>query len=286
MRRILLPLLCGVLGGLGGGLLSKGLREEPASRGPGRAVAEAPAAGIGALEARVEALWARIEALERRPTAAASDPGAPEEAAQPGAAAAPPRDLPAAAASVSARAVLDELRGKRFGSAESARLWGWLLQNSERVGEMIALLQAEVEKDPRNAELRTALATAYVAQVLQTPDGPQRGAAWQLAQAQYDEAIRIEPEHWQARFGRAFGIGAAPAFLGLKPVAIRQFEELLQIQERRPVEPDFWQTYFQLGNLYKDAGNLEKARQVWQEGRRRFPDNPQLEDALEVSTKR
>ncbi len=78
----------------------------------------------------------------------------------------------------------------------------------------------------------------------------------------------------------------APEFLGMRPGAIRQFEDLLAIQKRKAPEPHYASTYFRLGTLYKDAGNVEKARELWAEGLRLFPDNEELKGTIEASTKR
>ena len=43
------------------------------------------------------------------------------------------------------------------------------------------------------------------------------------------------------------------------------------------------QTYFRLGQLYKDEGNVEKARSVWQEGLQRFPNDKAILGALEIA---
>ncbi|MHC4819984.1 MAG: tetratricopeptide repeat protein [Planctomycetota bacterium] len=109
---------------------------------------------------------------------------------------------------------------------------------------------------------------------------------WGKVGASYDAALTLEPNHWQARFGKAFGTSMAPEFLGMRPEAIRQFEELKEIQGRRAPEPQHAQVYFRLGTLYKDAGNAEKARSLWAEGLKLFPDNQELKDTLEASTKK
>jgi tetratricopeptide (TPR) repeat protein len=106
------------------------------------------------------------------------------------------------------------------------------------------------------------------------------------AQAAYEAAIKLEPEHWTARYGKAFGTSMAPEFLGMRPEAIRQFEELLEIQKRKAPEPHYAGTYFRLGTLYKDAGNVEKAREIWGAGLALFPDNEELKGTIEVSTKK
>ena len=40
--------------------------------------------------------------------------------------------------------------------------------------------------------------------------------------------------------------------------------------------------YARLGTLYKDAGNAKKAREVWERGRERFPEDKTLTAALEL----
>jgi hypothetical protein len=183
--------------------------------------------------------------------------------------------------------VMGWLKGRKMGNAETNRLFGWLTVNKDHIAQAIAAIEKEVAADPANAELHVALATAYVAELWNnTAQGPQQGLVWMKASAAYDAAIKLQPEHWQARFGKAFGTSMAPEFLGMRPEAIRQFEELLEIQKRNPPEPHFAGTYFRLGTLYKDAGNVDKARELWNAGLALFPDNEQLKATIEASTKR
>jgi len=290
MNRLLPALIAGLLGGLGGGFVAGKLRDEAPARGPASVAPREEAspddlqrAPAEALRNSYAALLARVEALEReRPSASAApaveDPRAPSPAApSPSGAAAMPEKL---------EKVLEEIVGKKLSYDDYARLFDALFSSPASVPDAIRRLTEEVKKDPDNPDLRAALASAYVAELLNVPDGPQRGVVWMQASEQYDAALERDPEHWQSRFGKAFGISQAPAFLGMRPTAIKQFEELLEIQERKQSEGHFWHTYFQLGNLYKDAGNLDKAREVWRRGQRLFPDNEQMKEALEVSTKR
>jgi tetratricopeptide (TPR) repeat protein len=171
--------------------------------------------------------------------------------------------------------------GRAFGYREAETLFETLARDRGSIGDVIARLEKEIAANPRNADLHAALATAYGAKTaFDTPPGPEQGTVWEKAERAYDEAIRLDPGHWQARYGRAFGDSMAPEFVGLRPRAIRQFEELVQIQEKQPKAPEHVEVYLRLGTLLKDAGNVKKARETWQRGLDRFPEDKRLVDAL------
>jgi tetratricopeptide (TPR) repeat protein len=156
-----------------------------------------------------------------------------------------------------------------------------LSKRHDAIGDTIARLEAEIARNPKSADLYAALATAYGAKTaFATPPGPEQGVVWEKAEKAYDEAIRLDPEHWQARYDKAFGDSMAPEFVGLRPRAIRGFEELMRIQETKPVAPEHLEVYVRLGTLLKDAGNVKKARETWQRGLERFPDDRRLVDAI------
>lgn len=144
-----------------------------------------------------------------------------------------------------------------------------------------------LEEEPKNADLHAALATAYVGQLqFNTPAGPQQGPVWMQADRAYRTAVELDPGHWQARFGRAIGTSFIPVQFGQRPNAIRQFEELRRLQEGRAPEPGHAQTYAQLGRLYAEAGNVEKAREVLKAGQKLFPEDEQIRTQLEVTEKK
>jgi tetratricopeptide (TPR) repeat protein len=285
-------LACGLAGGVGGALLALALRPEPT---PSRVAVEKVAPDPEALRAQEErdgVQERRLAELERqlaeravvaggKPAAAPARPEAPEgEGPREGAA-------PKSEGITDVPDVIRWLKGRKAGPEETERLFAWLTNNKERIPAAIAAILKEVEADPTNPELQVALATAYVAELVNTTTpGPQQGMVWTRAAAAYDAAIKLDPEHWTARHGKAFGTSMMPEFLGQRPEAIRQFEELLEIQKRHAPEPHYASTYFRLGTLYKDAGNLEKARETWTAGLALFPDNDEIKGALEASTKR
>ncbi|MCK6460646.1 MAG: hypothetical protein L6Q95_12230, partial [Planctomycetes bacterium] len=198
-----------------------------------------------------------------------------------------PAAAPAAVTDQAIEDLVRSLKGKRLGPDDTNRLFAWLSIRKDRIQDVIKAIEKAIAEDPTNPDLQVALATAHVADLTNNVvPGPQQGIVWMKASAAYDAAIKLEPEHWTARFGKAFGTSMAPEFLGMRPEAIRQFEELLEIQKRKAPEPHYAGTYFRLGTLYKDAGNVEKAQKIWAEGLALFPDNEELKGTIEVSTKK
>lgn len=61
---------------------------------------------------------------------------------------------------------------------------------------------------------------------------------------------------------------------GRSPLAIEQFERAIEIK------PDYWPPYAQLGDYYKDAGDLEKAREILERGLAADPDARGLQRRL------
>ncbi len=284
-------LVAAVVGGLCGAFTVHFLGEQ-VSPAPTRAVTrEAPDKTAQDLELRATllAIDSRLAALERGLTErepARQEPGESSAVAKPTETA----DEDASPITGGARPgwkaaqIVAEITGKQMGPTEANRLFGRLSGNPDEIDATVKSLKDLVAKDPKNPELQVALATALVAKLAnRTAPGPQQGIVWGEAVQAYDAAIEVNPEHWQARFGKAFGTSMIPAFLGQRPIAIKQFEELRTMQAGGATEQHHVQTYFRLGQLYKDEGNIEKARTVWQEGLQRFPNNKAILGALEIA---
>jgi tetratricopeptide (TPR) repeat protein len=179
--------------------------------------------------------------------------------------------------------LLRDVVGRPFDRKRSDWLFQRLSRHAGRIDETLERLNAEIDRDPASADLWCALATALCAKtVYATPIGPQQASVWERAVRAYDEAIRLDPNHWEARWGKAFGTSMAPEFVGLRPEAIRQFEELVEVQERLAPAPEQERVYARLGTLYKNAGNTLRARETWRRGLARFPGSKPLRQALEL----
>lgn len=281
-------ILCGVIGGLAGGLVAPMFQSDKPTPSARQA---RPPTDTGQTEL-IEDLNRRITALER--VDRSSVPRETVDAARENSVD-PVRAKPSDPKVVDGKTPIpeaikkrvDALLGKEMTHDATNKLFAWLTLNKSKIPATVAALAEAVKKNPADAELQVAYATALVAQLTNlTNQGPQQGIVWAKASQAYDAAIKIKPEHWQARFGKAFGISMAPEFLGLKPVAIKQFEKLREIQGRQAPAKHHVQTYFRLGTLYKDMGNPEKAREVWDNGLKLFPDSRVLKSAMEASTKR
>ncbi|MHC4849378.1 MAG: tetratricopeptide repeat protein, partial [Planctomycetota bacterium] len=129
----------------------------------------------------------------------------------------------------------------------------------------------------------TALATVHVSKLAAgVAVGPAAGPVYMEALKAYDKALELNPDHWDARFSKSFTTSMAPEFIGLRPMSIRMFEDLVQRQDSLPKNDEFRRTYMRLGTLYKDGGNTEKAKQIWKKGLERFPDDKMIQAALAV----
>jgi tetratricopeptide (TPR) repeat protein len=288
-------LLLACAAGAGGGILADALEGRPAQPRADRHADVAPlrdvAARLATLEARVAAYGEATStprgagAFDSRGEVAARDDAAATGARRPAAAGDPGPSAPGAPPHPSEEdGPLAGILGRTFGYREAETFFGRLARDRDSIDGAIARLEKEIAANPRSADLHVALATAYAAKTaFGTPPGPEQGTVWENAGRAYDEAIRLDPEHWQARYGRAFGDSMAPEFVGLRPRAIRQFEELVEIQEKQPKVPEHVEVYVRLGTLLKDAGSVKKARETWQRGLDRFPEDKRLVEALALT---
>ncbi len=167
-----------------------------------------------------------------------------------------------------------------FGEGADMEFWQSLREEG-RLDGVMDRLESLVEASPLDPDLRAALADSYVQKVFDVGYGPERERFSELADAAYDEALRLDDDHWGARFGKALALSNQPAFQGKSVEAIREFEVLVSKQEERPAEPRFAQTYFFLGNMYQDAGEAEKAMATWERGVELFPQAGMLQGQID-----
>lgn len=142
-----------------------------------------------------------------------------------------------------------------------------------RMDEVIAKFEALAKASPNDTKVQMDLANAYLAHLQMDQ------SKWQLsmkADKVFDKVLALDDKHWEARFTKAMSYTFYPDFLGKKKDAIEHFETLVQQQESMPVDASQAQTYLYLGNLL-EARDPQKAKEIWQKGARRHPDNADLQ---------
>ena len=279
--------------------LSGGRTASPEGRPDDMADLASPGAVEGRLddlERRVEAAETRLSEMEPRVAGAegaaagalgearrASALRAGDGAVVEGGAAPLPADDP------SRRAELDTLLSSiRSGGFSSEGAFA-LMERARALGgldEALKEMEAYAAANATDPAVLVNLGLAYSSKLLSVPEGPERGGWAMKALQSFENALKVDPDNWDARYHKAFNLSQWPAFLNRQPEAIRTFEELMESQEKQTPEPRHAQTYIQLGNTYGAAGNSEKALEVYRRGLALFPGNETLRKQVELLEKR
>ncbi len=188
-------------------------------------------------------------------------------------------DRPAGGAALDLQSALAKLSDKSLDDVARAQLWKDIAKAGLLDG-VLADLEAKAKADKQNPTAQVLLAEACIAKIQDVGNGPLAGVYGNKADKAYDTALAADPEHWDARFGKAIALSFWPPIMGKQPEAIRQFETLLGQQEKRPTSPEYVDTYLLLGNLYAQSGNAAKAAEIWRKGATLFPDHAGLKEKL------
>ena len=100
------------------------------------------------------------------------------------------------------------------------------------------------------------------------------------ADKDFDAALSIDPENWDARFTKAVAMTYWPVSLNKGQETVDQFNTLIQQQEKQAPQPQFAQAYDWLGQEYTKLGQADLAQQTWQRGAELYPDNQALQKRL------
>lgn len=161
-------------------------------------------------------------------------------------------------------------------------LWNEI-RNAKQLDEVIALLEESVKADPQNTDAKVDLGNGYLQKTFAAGGGPEAGKWAMKADKSFDDALAIDPNHWEARFTKAVSLSFWPAALGKQGEAIKHFEALMGQQEREAPQAHHAQTYMFLGNLYNQTGKGDRAVETWKKGLAAFPDNAELKKQIENS---
>jgi tetratricopeptide (TPR) repeat protein len=174
--------------------------------------------------------------------------------------------------------VLQQIAAPGTTREQKMALWKRLAA-AGKLDQAIAALEDQAGNDPNNAGLRIDIGNAYLQKVFNASDD-QKGPFAYKSDAAFDAALKIDPDNWEARFTKAVSLSYWPPIAGKMPEAISQFETLVSQQEQRgDAQPQYARTYLLLGNLYRQNGQIDKAKDVWAKGAARFPNDEQLRNA-------
>ncbi|MFQ5592356.1 MAG: tetratricopeptide repeat protein [Phycisphaerae bacterium] len=152
----------------------------------------------------------------------------------------------------------------------------------------IAFLEGLLAAHPEQDEIRLELANAYIDKI-PTCTGlmafTRRGVLARKSLDQLDPIVTRDRNSWIAHYCRAMNHLYWPRLLGHTTDAIEDFARCIELQQPDiPLEqmPHHVLAYIGLGDAYAKRKEYEKARQVWRDGLKRFPQSEGLQERLQV----
>jgi tetratricopeptide (TPR) repeat protein len=184
---------------------------------------------------------------------------------------------------ISLDAAIAKLLDPKLDDAARQKLWK---EYADRglTDALVAEFEARVERDPTNPDLRVELGGAYLQKIFELgTSGPMTGVWAMKADKAFDSALELDPEHWDARFDKAVSLSFWPPIFGKQKEAIHHFEKLIEQQSAQAQEPKFANTHLLLGNMYQQAGDMQKAVAAWNAGLSLFPGNEALKKQIALA---
>jgi tetratricopeptide (TPR) repeat protein len=131
---------------------------------------------------------------------------------------------------------------------------------------------------PQSANVHLNLGFAYVDKI------PVAGSITQVILANkalnaFTKAVELQP-NWINYYTRGMSYLFWPKVFNRAPMGVSDLEKAMKIQSSGPKKSYYVKTYLALGDGYWKTDQLEKARSVWQQGLKQFPDNQQLKARL------
>ncbi len=176
--------------------------------------------------------------------------------------------------------IVDRILSGEITGDELEALWQ-RLREEDRIDAVLAEIERLAALEPNNPDLQAELGQAYIQKLFDVGMGPMAAVWGEKADEAFDRALELDEGHWEARFTKAVSLSNWPTFLGKSGEAIRQFEILVEQQERAAPSSRHAQTYYFLGNMYDQNGEREKALAIWRRGLERFPRSEMLLEKTE-----
>ena len=173
-------------------------------------------------------------------------------------------------------------------SAKSAKEKHDLFEQLRQSGQLeaaIADLKQMAANDPTNPEIPTTIGEAQLNEIRAmkedgTGDEDQMGILAMQADQEFDAALKIDPQNWEAQYVKDASMYYWPANPQRDGQVVQSLTGLIDQQEKMPANPDFAQTYVLLGNEYQKIGQPDKAMATWQLGAQEYPSDSTLQQKL------
>jgi len=135
-----------------------------------------------------------------------------------------------------------------------------------------------VADHPNSANLHLNFGFAYVDKI------PVAGSITQVilannALTEFSKAVELQPS-WLAYYTRGESFLFWPKIFNRASLGVVDLLKAMEIQKKGPRRSYYVKTYIALGDGYWKTDDLTKARAVWQEGFKEFPNNEQLKSRL------
>lgn len=160
-----------------------------------------------------------------------------------------------------------------------------LFQQLVKAGQIdaaIADLKQRAVDNPNDAGIPTTLGEAILNKLRDmrqsgTGDYNQIGILAMQADQSFNDALKIDPQNWEAQFVKNSSMTYWPANPEVDNQVVQNLSKLIDQQETLPSQPQFAQTFVVLGNEYQKLGQADKALATWQMGLQKFPSDPTLQ---------
>ena len=154
------------------------------------------------------------------------------------------------------------------------------LRDTHQLDKAITDLEQAIRADSSTAEYPAALAEAYLQKLMTINDAREKSVLAIRADQSFDQALKLDPTNWDARFQKAVALSYWPESLNKSGEVIDNLVTLMEQQESRPPQPHFAQTYVLLGEQYLKIGYTDDTRETFRRGASMFPGNSALREKL------
>jgi len=174
--------------------------------------------------------------------------------------------------------VIDTLTSPQASPTDRRALWQKLKEAGE-LDQVIAELKRRAHDHPDDPEIPTALGVGLMNKFPVEDFNEMAALGLQIDQS-FDAALKLDPTHWEAQYEKAHSLYYWPDAAGKSAEIIQRLTSLAIQQDTMTPQPQFVKTYILLGDQYKKAGQLDYARQTWQVGAQKFPNDPALQKKI------